>query len=63
MNNSSKRMLSESEIQVVSGGDRWGDGRDDKNHPDPNEISQVCDPMPAGHQGEICIIVRYKKVN
>lgn len=41
--------------------DRWGDGQDQKNHPDPSVISEVCTKVdnPANGSGwEICVELR-----
>lgn len=50
-------------LKNVSGGDRWGDGQDQKNHPDPNNLVTVCRPVanPINGSGwEVCVIVRMK---
>jgi hypothetical protein len=57
------RTLENQELDVVSGGDRWGDGQDQKNHPDPSVHVTVCTPVnnPINGSGwEICIVVRDK---
>ena len=30
------RFITNEELSLVSGGDRWGDGQDEKNHPAPS---------------------------
>ena len=50
-------------FENVSGGDRWGDGQDQKNHPDSNNLGSVCTPVdnPINGSGwEVCVIVRKK---
>ncbi|MBB2484660.1 hypothetical protein H5407_05410 [Mitsuaria sp. WAJ17] len=51
------------ELVHISGGDRWGDGHDEKNHEDPNLLGRACTPVkdPALGEGwEICVVTRYK---
>ncbi len=50
-------------LENVSGGDRWCDGQDQKNHPDPKILVSVCTPVenPINGSGwEVCVIVRTK---
>jgi hypothetical protein len=61
--NQTKRVLTSFEVQSVSGGDRWGDGRDELNHPDKSSLAEYCEPLPGGVPAEMCIVYRYKKVN
>jgi hypothetical protein len=54
-------ILGEEDLSKVFGGDRWGDGMDHYNHPDPRIIAQACTPVdnPVNGSGwEICVMVR-----
>lgn len=57
------RVIDTEETTLVSGGDRWGDGQDQKNHPDSSVKAEVCTPVnnPANGTGwEICFVLREK---
>lgn len=58
------KQIRDDELQLISGGDRWGDGQDQKNHSDSNIIGEICTPVdnPANGSGwEICVIARTRQ--
>jgi hypothetical protein len=57
------RNLKEFELESIAFGDRWGDGRDDLNHPDKSGvIYEECTPVAiTGGLLEECVTIRWKK--
>jgi hypothetical protein len=55
--------LSEKDLVQVAGGDRWGDGQDQINHPDNSPGVTICTPMPPSGSWEVCVVLRVVKTS
>jgi hypothetical protein len=54
--------IAETDFQLIKMGDRWGDGRDDKNHPEDPGVFTACSPIDLTLKLiEECFVLRPKK--